>query len=77
MKERCADDIINRKQNDFGAGMQMRRCLDRGGAENGFSAYDAPMSPFRHSQLKETKSGHKPSVATLFEQGNQEFGNIV
>ncbi|KAG7028657.1 Kinesin-like protein KIN-UB, partial [Cucurbita argyrosperma subsp. argyrosperma] len=47
---------------------QMRRCLDRGGAENGFSAYDAPMSPFRHSQLKETKSGHKPSVATLFEQ---------
>ncbi|XP_022146966.1 kinesin-like protein KIN-UB [Momordica charantia] len=47
---------------------QMRRCLDRSGAENGFSGYDSPMSQFRHSQLKETKSGHKPPVATLFEQ---------
>ncbi|XP_023527866.1 kinesin-like protein KIN-UB isoform X1 [Cucurbita pepo subsp. pepo] len=47
---------------------QMRRCLDRGGADSGFSAYETPTSPFRHSQLKETKSGHKPPVATLFEQ---------
>lgn len=47
---------------------QMRRSLGRGGAENGFSAYESPISPFRHSQLKETKSGHKPPVTTLFEQ---------
>lgn len=47
---------------------QMRKCLDRGGADNGFPAYDTPMSPYRHSQLKETKSCHKPQVATLFEQ---------
>ncbi|KAL4024540.1 hypothetical protein IC575_012897 [Cucumis melo] len=47
---------------------QMRKCLDRGGADNGFPAYDTPMSPFRHSQPKETRSGHKPQVATLFEQ---------
>ena len=57
--------------------MQMRRCLDRGGADSGFSAYETPTSPFRHSQLKETKSGHKPPVATLFEQGKQEFSNLV
>ncbi|KAL0547893.1 hypothetical protein IC582_012325 [Cucumis melo] len=47
---------------------QMRKCLDRSGADNGFPAYDTPMSPFRHSQPKETRSGHKPQVATLFEQ---------
>lgn len=57
--------------------MQMRRCLDRGGAENGFSGYDSPMSQFRHSQIKETKNGHKPPVATLFEQGRKEFGYVV
>lgn len=57
--------------------MQMRKCLDRGGADNGFPAYDTPMSPYRHSQLKETKSCHKPQVATLFEQGKQEFSNLV
>lgn len=48
----------------------MRRCLDRSGSGNAFTGLDSSMSPFRHSQFKETSNGHKASIATLFEQGS-------
>ncbi|KAM4104967.1 hypothetical protein ACJW30_06G198200 [Castanea mollissima] len=47
---------------------QMRRCLERSGPGNAYNGLDSSMSPFRHSQVKDSGNGQKASIATLFEQ---------
>ncbi|XP_024176261.1 kinesin-like protein KIN-UB [Rosa chinensis] len=47
---------------------QMRSCLDRGGAGNGYSTADSSMSSVRHSHPRDVGNGQKAPVSTLFEQ---------
>ncbi|KAJ8749028.1 hypothetical protein K2173_013472 [Erythroxylum novogranatense] len=47
---------------------QTRRHIDRGGSGNGFTSLDSLMSQYKHSQFSESTNGHKPPMASLFEQ---------